>query len=143
MDRPSWVPERLYPFESRFADAVDLLRSHGLPKRQHATVTDIFKGDSMVASPTEERARYVYAISEGLAGTIAQIDGVLSARVHIVLPDNEGLRRDPAPSSAAVFIRHAPEAAVGAVVGPVPLALLVAAGLASWLSVVTTTGGGL
>ena len=21
MDRPSWVPERLYPFESRFADA--------------------------------------------------------------------------------------------------------------------------
>ena len=102
--------------ESRFADAVDLLRSHGLPKRQHATVTDIFKGDGLVASPTEERARYVYAISEGLAGTIAQIDGVLSARVHIVLPDNDGLRRDPAPSSAAVFIRHAQGASVGDVV---------------------------
>lgn len=102
--------------ESRFADAVDLLRDHGLPKRQHATVTDIFKGDSLVASPIEERARYVYAISEGLAGTIAQIDGVLSARVHIVLPDNDALRRDPAPASAAVFIRHAPAAAVGDVV---------------------------
>lgn len=102
--------------ESRFADAVDLLRSHGLPKRQHATVTDIFKGDGLVASPMEERARYVYAVSEGLAGTIAQIDGVLSARVHIVLPDNDALRRDPSPSSAAVFIRHAPGAPVGDVV---------------------------
>lgn len=99
--------------ESRFADAVDLLRGHGLPRRQHATVPDIFKGDGLVASPTEERARYVYALSEGLAGTIAQIDGVLSARVHVVLPDTDALRRDPAPSSAAVFIRHAPGAAVG------------------------------
>lgn len=102
--------------ESRFADAVDLLRQRGLPRRKHAAMTDIFKGDGLVASPTEERARYMYAISEGLAGTIAQIDGVLSARVHIVLPENDALRRDPTPSSAAVFIRHAPEAAVGDVV---------------------------
>lgn len=99
--------------DGRFADAVELLRGHGLPRRQHATVTDIFKGDGLVASPTEERARYIYALSEGLAGTIAQIDGVLSARVHIVLPETDALRRDPAPSSAAVFIRHAPGAAVG------------------------------
>lgn len=99
--------------EGRFADAVELLRGHGLPRRQHATVTDIFKGDGLVASPTEERARYIYALSEGLAGTIAQIDGVLSARVHIVLPEGDALRRDPTPSSAAVFIRHAPGAAVG------------------------------
>ena len=73
-----------------------------------------------MASPTEKRARYVYAISEGLAGTIAQIDGVLSARVHIVLPDNDALRRDPAPSSAAVFIRHAPGTSVGDVVPQTP-----------------------
>ena len=102
--------------ESRFADAVDLLRSRGLPRRSHAVMTDIFKGDGLVASPTEERARYIYAISEGLAGTIAQIDGVLSSRVHIVLPDADALRKDTTPSSAAVFIRHVPGAAVGDVV---------------------------
>ena len=102
--------------ESRFADAVDLLGQHGLPRGKHAVMTDIFKGDGLVASPTEERARYTYAVSEGLAGTIAQIDGVLSARVHISLPENDALRRDPTPSSASVLIRHAPDAPVGDVV---------------------------
>ena len=102
--------------ESRFADAVDLLRQHGLPRRKHASMTDVFPGGGLVASPTEERARYMYALTESLSGTVAQIDGVLSARVHIVLPENDALRRDPTPSSAAVFIRHAPGAPVGEVV---------------------------
>lgn len=102
--------------ESRFADAVYLLRQHGLPRLKHPAMTDIFKGDGLVASPTEERARYIYALQESLAGTISQVDGVLSARVHIVLPENDALRRNAMPSSAAVFIRHAPGAAVGDVV---------------------------
>ena len=102
--------------ESRFADAVDLLRSHGLPHAVHPVITDIFKGDGLVSDQMEQRARYTYALQESLAGTISQIDGVLSARVQIVLPENDALRRDPTPASASVFIRHAPQATVGDVV---------------------------
>lgn len=102
--------------DTRFADAVELLRSHGLPRTTHPVITDIFKGDGLVASPVEEKARYRYAIEESLAGTIAQIDGVLSSRVQIVLPETDALRRDPTPASASVFIRHSPQVDVGEVV---------------------------
>jgi type III secretion protein J len=37
---------------------------------------------------------------------VSEIDGVLSARVHLVLPENDPLRQQLVPSSASVFIRH-------------------------------------
>jgi len=67
---------------------------------------EVFKGSGLIASPTEERARFVYALSEELSRTISDIDGVLSARIHVVLPKNDLLRQDTTPSSASVFIRH-------------------------------------
>ena len=48
----------------------------------------------------------IYALSEELSRTVSEIDGVISARVHVVLPENDPLRRDLVPSSASVFIRH-------------------------------------
>jgi type III secretion protein J len=92
--------------QSRFADAVDLLRAHGLPKQRFDTIADVFKGDGLIVSPTEEMARMVYALGEELSHTISDIDGVLSARVQIVVPENDPLQRDPSPASASVFVRY-------------------------------------
>jgi type III secretion protein J len=39
---------------------------------------------------------------------VSEIDGVVSARVHVVLPDNDPLQRNAVPASASVFIRHEP-----------------------------------
>jgi type III secretion protein J len=47
-----------------------------------------------------------YALSQELAHTISEIDGVLSARVHIVLPEDAELQKAAIASSASVFIRH-------------------------------------
>ncbi|WP_338664491.1 type III secretion inner membrane ring lipoprotein SctJ [Pararoseomonas sp. SCSIO 73927] len=102
--------------ESRFADAVEILRSAGLPRQQFSSMGEVFRGEGLVASPTEERARYVWALGQELSRTVSEIDGVLSARVHLVLPENDPLRRETTPSSASVFIRHAPEAAVAGLV---------------------------
>ena len=102
--------------EARFADAVEVLRAAGLPRQQFSTMGEVFRGEGLVASPTEERARYVWAMGQELSRTVSEIDGVLSARVHLVLPENDPLRREATPGSASVFIRHAPEAAVAGLV---------------------------
>jgi type III secretion protein J len=92
--------------QSRFADAVDLLRAHGLPRTHYDSIPDVFKGNGLVSSPTEERARMMYALGQELSHTISDIDGVLSAHVQIVTPDGDPLRLNPPPASASVFVRY-------------------------------------
>jgi len=92
--------------KDRLADGVDLLRQHQLPRQKFATMGEVFAQQGLIASPTEERARYVYALSQELSHTLSEIDGVLSARVHVVLPHNDPLRQEEEPAAAAVFLRH-------------------------------------
>jgi type III secretion protein J len=91
--------------EARFADAVNLLESRGLPQRTYQGVGEVFKKTGMISSPSEERIRFMDALAQDLSRTLTTIDGVLDARVHIVLPDNDPFARNPLPSSAAVAIR--------------------------------------
>lgn len=91
---------------ARFGQAVGLLEEAGLPRQQFASIGDVFRQEGLVASPMQERARLLFALSEELSRTVSEIDGILSARVHIVLPENDALRRDAQPSSASVFVRH-------------------------------------
>ncbi|UQR67854.1 type III secretion inner membrane ring lipoprotein SctJ [Bradyrhizobium sp. C-145] len=100
--------------EKQLAFSIDLLNVEGLPRQSFKNLGEVFKGSGLVASPIEERARYVYALSEELSRTISDIDGVLSARVHVVLPKNDLLRQDATPSSASVFIRHGSNAKLSA-----------------------------
>jgi type III secretion protein J len=92
--------------ESRFAEAVTVLSDNGLPKEEFATLGEVFKRDGFVSSPVQERAQMIYALSQELSRTVSEIDGVLSARVHLVLPENDPLRQQLVPSSASVFIRY-------------------------------------
>jgi type III secretion protein J len=92
--------------EVRFAEAIRILDESGLPKQEFATLGDVFKKDGLVSSPAQERAQMIFALSQELSRTISDIDGVVSARVHLVLPENDPLRQQLVPSSASVFIRH-------------------------------------
>lgn len=86
--------------------AVDLLRDKGLPRERFAGMGQVFKKEGLISSPLEERARYLYALSQELGATISQIDGVVVARVHVVLPERSATGEAAVPSSAAVFIKH-------------------------------------
>ncbi|MDU8609367.1 type III secretion system inner membrane ring lipoprotein SctJ [Pseudomonas syringae group sp. 247E2] len=94
--------------EKRFAQAMAALDDAGLPGQSFSNMGEIFKGNGLVSSPVQERAQMVYALSEELSHTVSQIDGILSARVHVVLPDNDLLKRVISPSSASVLVRFDP-----------------------------------
>lgn len=97
--------------------SVEVLTASGLPRQRYLNMGDIFKKDGMVSTPTEEQARLVFAISQELAGTIAQIDGVLSARVHLVLPEMDSFGKKISPSTASVFIKHRADVDLGSQTG--------------------------
>ena len=91
--------------EQKFADAVNLLEKKGLPRRAHMGIGEVFKKTGMISSPSEERIRFMDALAQDLARTISMIDGVVDARVHVVIPENDPFARNTLPSSAAVAIR--------------------------------------
>lgn len=95
--------------EALFSRSLDLLAANGLPRSRYQSMGDVFRKDSMVSTPVEEQARLVYALSQELSGTIAQIDGVLAARVHLVLPEIDSFGNKISPSTASVFIKHKAE----------------------------------
>lgn len=90
----------------KFSKAIELLRSNGFPKNNFDSLGDVFKKEGFVSSPLEERARLNYAQSQELARTIESIDGVLLARVHLAIPEDNDLNNKKTPSSASVFIKH-------------------------------------
>ncbi|GLS33042.1 type III secretion protein J [Mesorhizobium albiziae] len=97
--------------------AMDLLNGAGLPHELYADMGSLFKKEGMISSPTEERVRYIYGTTQELSRTLSGIDGVLSARVHVVLPEETSDDRHPSfPSSAAVLVRYAPGATVDQIV---------------------------
>ncbi len=88
-----------------FATAANLCDRRGLPRRKFNGVGEVFKKSGMVSSPTEERIRFMDAIAQDLSRTISMIDGVVDARVHVVLPENDPFAKNALPSSASVAIR--------------------------------------
>ncbi len=91
---------------TQVARALDVLHARGLPRERYDGMGQIFRKEGLVSSPLEERARYVYALSQELTNTLSQMDGVLAARVHVVLPERGGVGEVTTPSTAAVFIKH-------------------------------------
>ncbi|WP_454738046.1 type III secretion system inner membrane ring lipoprotein SctJ [Cupriavidus necator] len=95
--------------ESQLPAALEILRSEGLPGERFASLGQVFQKQGLVATPTEERMRYIFALSQELSETLRNIDGVVTARVHVVIPANDPLSDKIRPSSAAVFIKHRPD----------------------------------
>jgi type III secretion protein J len=114
--------------KGRFAESIAILKEAGLPKQEFQNMGQVFKKDGLVSSPMQERAQMIFALSQELSRTVSEIDGVLSARVHLVLPENDPLRQQLVPSSASVFIRHRGDMSVGNLVPQVKM--LVANGVA-------------
>ena len=91
-----------------FAQAVEVLRAAGYPREGFDTLGQVFKKEGFVSSPLEERARLTHALSQEIANTIASIDGVVMARVHLSVPEKDPLAEKVPAAAASVFIKHRP-----------------------------------
>lgn len=94
------------------AEAVTLLRAQGYPRDNYQSLGDVFSKEGFVSSPLEERARLLYALSQELSHTLSQIDGVIVARVHLAIPEQNAMKDEQQPSSASIFIKHHADARV-------------------------------
>ena len=93
--------------QSQMDRAIGLLNARGLPRPKTSSLGDVFKQEGLISSPLEQRARFIYAMSEVLSRTLSQLDGVISARVHIVIPERRPNDSGAAsPPSAAIFIKY-------------------------------------
>lgn len=96
--------------QDQFARAVTVLKSQGLPRDQFTNLSESFKKSGLVSSPEEERIRFMSALSQQIAETLTHIDGVVTARVIINIPNNDPMAEKIQPSSASVFILYKPNA---------------------------------
>ena len=99
---------RLVVDDALIAEAITVLNRHGLPRDEFSSINTMFPKDGLIASPLAERARFIFAISQELSQTISMIDGVIDARVHVVIPGLKSGRETVAKShsTASVFIRY-------------------------------------
>ena len=67
--------------QSQFARAIALLNAEGLPHEKYVKMGDVFRKEGMISSPLEERARYLWALSQELSATVSQIDGVIKVEL--------------------------------------------------------------
>lgn len=86
--------------------ALQVLKENSLPRQSFKNLGEVFAGDGMISSTSEVQARMSYALSQELADTLSRIDGVLTARVHVVLGVNDKVNNITVAPSAAVFLRH-------------------------------------
>ncbi|MBQ3892943.1 MAG: type III secretion system inner membrane ring lipoprotein SctJ [Desulfovibrio sp.] len=89
--------------------ALEILRQNSLPRDDYKSMGQVFSAQGMISSATEEQARLSFALSQELSNTFSRIDGVLTARVHVVLGHTDLGTGKSTPASAAVFLRHTPE----------------------------------
>ncbi|MFM0044820.1 type III secretion system inner membrane ring lipoprotein SctJ [Paraburkholderia sediminicola] len=104
-DQQSWQVE---VSENDLHAALSVLRTNGLPKPHFASIGELFQKQGLVSTPAEERMRYLYGVSQDLSRTLQDIQGVVIARVQVVIPENDPLADKIKPSSAAVYIRYKP-----------------------------------
>ncbi len=88
-----------------------LLNDNNLPRKKDAGLGEVFAGGGLVPTASEEKAKMLLAVQGELARTLKSIDGILDARVHVVMPEDSVLRvkeEDKAPATASVWYKYAP-----------------------------------
>lgn len=88
--------------------ALNALKAVGLPRQPTENFGELFRKRGLVSTPAEERIRYIYGAEQALERTLLDVNGVIVAHVHVVIPENDPLSDKIKPSSASVYIKYRP-----------------------------------
>ncbi|RKH17568.1 flagellar M-ring protein FliF [Corallococcus praedator] len=103
--KPTWAIEVT---DAQASDAVRILAELGLPRLAVESGCDVFGGSGLVRSPLEEQVCRVRVMERELEKTLQTVDGVLLARVHLVVPTPPRPGQPPTPSKASAMLRAVP-----------------------------------
>lgn len=92
--------------------ALQILEAEQLPKPTPAGFEQLYPVTGLVATPEEERARWVAASAGELSRSLERLEGVLDARVHLALPEvPRSLDAEQSLPKASALIRRRHDAA--------------------------------
>ncbi len=87
--------------------ALGVLRDEQLPRKKPKGVLDAIGQGSLVPSRAAEHAQFLAGLGGDLESSLLGIDGILSARVHLQVPEPDPLRSGtPEKATASVLIGH-------------------------------------
>jgi type III secretion protein J len=87
--------------------AWSVLEEYKLPRAPERRFADVFGKSKLVVTPKEEQALFLEALQGELSQTVESIDGVIDARVHLVLPERDlggQMRGQPKASVVVEFL---------------------------------------
>jgi type III secretion protein J len=85
-----------------------ILQENGLPREKTTGLKDVFSNSSLIPTASEEKARLIVGLSGEMRQTLLAVNGVIDARVHVVLPDNSPLleKSEWKPATASVLVKY-------------------------------------
>src|SRR5262249_22740022 len=86
-----------------------IMKEHDLPRVPEKGLSETFGTGSLIPTATEEKALFMSATCNELQKTIESIDGVVKARVHLVLPEPQVLPEENTEANrpkASVLIKY-------------------------------------
>lgn len=89
-------------------NAWQVLRQQNLPRPKPKGLGEVFGKSSLIPTATQERALMHHALAGELSRTLQSVEGVLEARVHVVMPSKDPLAPADEPKAvpkASVLLR--------------------------------------
>jgi type III secretion protein J len=85
-----------------------ILQENGLPREKTKGLDAVFAGSGLIPTASEEKARLIKGLSGEISRTLQSVEGIVDARVHVVLPDNSPLleKSERRPTTASVLVKY-------------------------------------
>ena len=93
---------------TKVIDAMAILNSNGLPRRQGTTLLELFAKQGLMTTDKEETIRYRAGLESQIANMIMLIDGVLDADIQLSFPETDSTSVEATKQvvTAAVYVKH-------------------------------------
>jgi flagellar M-ring protein FliF len=95
----------IFVARSRVAEARMMLSAEGLPSRGSVGYEIFDEPDALGQTQFQQNINRLRALEGELARTIASLDGIASARVHLVLPERQLFARETEQPSASIVLQ--------------------------------------